>query len=84
MLEPSGSDSIPESLVEPVAEPMAEPTANRHIDLLIGPEGGFSPAEIDWARDNGFRIVSLGKRILRTETAPIAALAILQHKFGDM
>jgi len=51
---------------------------------LIGPEGGFSPAEIDWARDNGFRIVSLGKRILRTETAPIAALAILQHKFGDM
>ena len=72
MLEPSGSDSIPESITD------------RHIDLLIGPEGGFSLAEIDWARDNGFRIVSLGKRILRTETAPIAALAILQHKFGDM
>ncbi len=80
MLEPSGSDSIPESIAEPIAEPITD----RHIDLLIGPEGGFSPAEIDWARDNGFRIVSLGKRILRTETAPIAALAILQHKFGDM
>ena len=72
MLEPSGSDSIPEAITD------------RHIDLLIGPEGGFSATEIDWARDNGFKIVSLGTRILRTETAPIAALAILQHKFGDM
>ena len=72
MLEPSGSDSVPESITD------------RHIDLLIGPEGGFSLAEIDWARDNGYKIVSLSTRILRTETAPIAALAILQHKFGDM
>jgi len=72
MLDPSGEDVFPESI------------ENKHIDLLIGPEGGFSIAEIDWARGCGFRVVALGKRILRTETAPIAALAILQHRFGDM
>lgn len=72
MLEPSGSDVLPEAIAE------------TNIELLIGPEGGFSPGEIDWARSRGFRIVSLGARVLRTETAPIAALAILQHKFGDM
>jgi 16S rRNA (uracil1498-N3)-methyltransferase len=36
------------------------------------------------ASDQGFTAISLGSRILRTETAPIAALAILQHRYGDM
>lgn len=72
MLEPSGSDAFPQSI------------AQDDIMLLIGPEGGFSEKEIDWAQCNDFRIVSLGSRILRTETAPVAALAILQHKYGDM
>ena len=72
MLEPSGSDSLPVSITQ------------KNIELLIGPEGGFSTGEIEWARKRDFTIVSLGSRILRTETAPIAALAILQHKFGDM
>ena len=72
LLEPTGSDVLPQSI------------ATKNIELLIGPEGGFSISEIAWAKKNGCEIVALGARILRTETAPIAALAILQHKFGDM
>lgn len=52
--------------------------------LLVGPEGGFSPKEELIAKENGFQGVSLGKRILRTETAPLAALAILQFIMGDL
>ena len=72
MLEPSGSDALPRSIAE------------SNIALLVGPEGGFSENEIGWAQCNDFQIVALGSRILRTETAPVAALAILQHKYGDM
>ena len=72
MLEPSGSDALPQSI------------AANNIALLVGPEGGFSENEIAWAQCNGFQILALGSRILRTETAPVAAIAILQHKYGDM
>ena len=47
------------------------------IGLLIGSEGGFDPAEVAAARTMGIQPITLGPRILRTETAPIAALAIL-------
>ena len=52
--------------------------------LLIGPEGGLSEGEIAAAEQRGFLSLSLGPRVLRTETAPIAALAILQARWGDM
>jgi 16S rRNA (uracil1498-N3)-methyltransferase len=55
----------------------------RSIDLLIGPEGGLSPDEVATAGSAGFRPVRLGPRILRTETAAIAALAAMQSEFGD-
>ena len=51
--------------------------------LLIGPEGGLSPAEITQARAAGFTGIRLGPRILRTETAGVAALAALQALWGD-
>lgn len=51
--------------------------------LLIGPEGGLSDNEIQQARDEGFEPVTFGPRIWRTETAPVAALAILQWQWGD-
>lgn len=47
--------------------------------LAVGPEGGFSSAEIAAARHTGFHVVSLGPRVLRAETAAIAALAICSH-----
>lgn len=59
------------------------PLEKRRINLLIGPEGGFSEHEIKVAEDKCVRLVSMGKRILRTETAPVAALSVLQSRFGD-
>ena len=51
--------------------------------LLAGPEGGFDPVERKLALAAGFRRVRLGPRILRTETAALAALAALQARWGD-
>ena len=50
--------------------------------LVIGPEGGFSAGEIELARQASFLSVSLGKRVLRVETASLAVLAILQYEKG--
>ena len=52
--------------------------------LLVGPEGGFSEQEYDDASVAGFASVSLGPRILRTETAAVAAIAIAQSLWGDL
>ena len=60
-----------------------EATAPDAVTLLIGPEGGLSAVEIDVAVAAGFRAVTLGPRVLRTETAPLAALAICQARWGD-
>lgn len=54
------------------------------VTLLIGPEGGFDPAELQQARQAGFQCCTLGPRILRTETAGLAALAALQTLAGDL
>ena len=54
------------------------------VSLLIGPEGGFSDNEVALAITKNFQPVYLGPRILRTETAAVAALAILQARFGDL
>lgn len=56
----------------------------RDIALLIGPEGGFSETEIHAAKQHGFAALSLGPRILRTETAAITALSLLQAVGGDL
>lgn len=53
-------------------------------DLLIGSEGGFSPEEVKLSKQSNFIEVTMGQRVMRTETAPIAALAILQYRFGDI
>lgn len=53
------------------------------VTLLIGPEGGLSPGELDAARTAGFLPVRMGPRVLRSETAPVAALAIIQQLYGD-
>jgi 16S rRNA (uracil1498-N3)-methyltransferase len=58
--------------------------APRHVIVLIGPEGGLDPAEVDLASQAGFAVAGLGARILRTQTAGAAVLAILQSRFGDL
>ncbi|MBQ8526082.1 MAG: 16S rRNA (uracil(1498)-N(3))-methyltransferase [Clostridia bacterium] len=53
------------------------------INILIGPEGGFDETEADAALKAGIKTVTLGPRILRTETAPIAACAAVMYELGD-
>jgi len=53
------------------------------IACAVGPEGGFSEGEVTQAQAQGFQTIALGPRILRTETAPIAMLSVLQAQFGD-
>lgn len=58
--------------------------APRAVLLAVGPEGGWSAEEVERAQRAGFAAVRCGPRTLRTETAGIAALAILQHRWGDL
>ena len=53
------------------------------IKIVIGPEGGFELSEIEILQKKGFNIVSLGKRILRTETAPLNLLSIIDYELGS-
>jgi len=59
-------------------------TPGASAEIAIGPEGGFAVDELEAFRIAGYRGLRLGPRILRTETAAIAALAWLQSRFGDM
>lgn len=54
------------------------------VIVAIGPEGGFDPIEVNHFLQHGFLPVSLGSRILRTETASIAILAVIQYIWGEM
>jgi 16S rRNA (uracil1498-N3)-methyltransferase len=70
VLAPAVSGRLPEGHVRSAA-------------LLVGPEGGLSEAEIAAVQAQGFVPWQLGPRVLRTETAPLAALAVLQAQLGD-
>jgi 16S rRNA (uracil1498-N3)-methyltransferase len=54
------------------------------VSLLIGPEGGFDAEELTLAMQHGFQTARLGPRVLRAETAPLAALAVIQASAGDL
>jgi len=56
----------------------------QRIYVMVGPEGGFTEAEVKMANDRGFIPVKLGQRILRTETAAIILVGILQYDLGDL
>jgi 16S rRNA (uracil1498-N3)-methyltransferase len=58
--------------------------ACRSLMISVGPEGGFTKGEADMAQSNGFLPVFLGNRILRAETAAIAATALAQYVWGDL
>ena len=66
------------------ATPLKKVQQSAQAVLLIGAEGGFAPAEYAAAQASGFEPVNLGPRVLRTETAPVAALAVLQALWGDL
>jgi 16S rRNA (uracil1498-N3)-methyltransferase len=56
----------------------------KSIMVMLGPEGGFAEREIEMARQSGFVTAGLGPRILRAETATLAASTLIQYLFGDM
>ena len=58
--------------------------AEKTAGFLIGPEGGLAPNEVEEAEALGIKTATLGPRILRAETAPVAALSILMYAFGEM
>lgn len=60
------------------------PVGEGKLSVLIGPEGGFSREEVTFAKEKGFLVMSLGKRILKAETAAISAVTLVQYLFGDM
>ena len=66
------------------ATPLKRVSPSAEVVLLIGAEGGLAPSEYQAAQACGFEPVNLGPRILRTETAPVAALALLQALWGDL
>ena len=63
---------------------LKQSTSTEAVVLFSGPEGGFSDGEIEIAQQKGILSVGLGPRVLRTETAPLAALSIVQALIGDM
>ena len=64
-------------------QPLTDGQRPGSVTLLVGPEGGFSELEVEQARRSGFTGLLLGPRILRTETAALAALSVLQWVWGD-
>jgi len=72
-------------LLDPLAETSLKnlPVPDSNIQLLVGPEGGFSEQERQNAYKNGYQGIQLGPRVLRTETAAIAAISAIQVLWGD-
>jgi 16S rRNA (uracil1498-N3)-methyltransferase len=73
MLEPEGALRARDLQVPVPAE----------LELAVGPEGGFGETDLATLRGHAFRGLTLGPRILRTETAGVAAIAALQALYGD-
>lgn len=74
LLDPAGSHRLPALALEPDAA----------VVLAVGPEGGWSPLDREQLQAAGFEGLRLGPRVLRTETAGLAAIAALQARFGDL
>ena len=74
MLDPASGQTL---------DSVSRPATNGRVELLIGAEGGLSPEEMELAVRAGFTGVRLGPRVLRTETAGLAALAAIQCLWGD-
>lgn len=67
---------------DPLSEAL-DPAAPGHL-AVVGPEGGFALEEVAACAAAGARVATLGPRVLRAETAAIAAVALLQHRLGDL
>jgi 16S rRNA (uracil1498-N3)-methyltransferase len=76
--------TAPRWLLDPAGEPVTRKSPGAHdLELLVGPEGGLSERERELAASQGCEPVALGPRVLRAETAPLAALAAIHALWGD-
>ncbi|MHA7879681.1 MAG: 16S rRNA (uracil(1498)-N(3))-methyltransferase [Saccharospirillum sp.] len=78
------SDALKLVLHTSAASPEWPTQAPQTVRFLIGPEGGLTDAEVAMAMQQGYQAWQLGPRILRTETAPVAMMAVLQSRWGDL
>ena len=86
-LNSCGEDKLKIILWEKKGEHLREILRQNHpqkIYVAVGPEGGFTEEEVTLAKEKGFIPVKLGQRILRTETAAITLVGILQYELGDL
>lgn len=67
-----------------VREALAAGTRPERVALLVGPEGGLEGGEVEMARAAGARVITLGRRILRAETAAVVGAALVLHELGEM
>lgn len=67
-----------------VTDALAEIPPHCPVSALIGPEGGWSDDELETLNDCGCKAVTLGPRVLRTETAAVVAITLIQHAMGDL
>ncbi|MGB1110008.1 MAG: 16S rRNA (uracil(1498)-N(3))-methyltransferase [Gammaproteobacteria bacterium] len=74
---------IPSPTATATARELAPPKEDSALAIAIGPEGGFSEEELEYAEKHEARLISLGPRVLRTETATIATLSLVQGLWGD-
>lgn len=58
-------------------------TVGQNVAIFIGPEGGFAPEEVEYAKENGAKEITLGKRILRTETAGMMLMSVLMYTMEE-
>lgn len=70
-------------VLHPIASTSSAEEPPKRLAMLIGPEGGLSDSDMQAATAQGFQGLRLGPRILRTETAPVVALALAQQRWGD-
>lgn len=70
-------------VLHPGVSPLASHQRPQQLALLIGPEGGLSDSEVSTAQQAGFHAACFGPRVLRTETAPVVALSLVQYLWGD-
>lgn len=77
------ADAEQKIIALPGESPLTTGLSAKTANLFVGPEGGFSDREIELAVNSGFQTTTFGERILRAETAPAVAIAILHHAWGD-
>jgi 16S rRNA (uracil1498-N3)-methyltransferase len=80
LVEPGAAEA---DAVEPLTALQGAPTP-QDATVFVGPEGGWTEQELAEARQAGVRMVTLGRRTLRADAAPIAAIAVLQYIWGDL